>query len=147
LPSRRTILAGAVAAVAIGAVVIADWLIVTEEERLDAFVDTVTGRIDDAKIEGALSWTDPKRQPLELTFRGQSYRFDADNCADLRSKAYTHLASYQGEKLTLLSKSVEVSGRKATIVVDTLSRRGRTTVEYELRKTGKQWLVSGVFVR
>lgn len=132
---------------AIGAVVIADWLIVTEEERLEAFVDTVSGRIDNDRIERALSWTDPKRQPLELTFRGQSFRFDADNAADLRSKAYTHLASYQGEKLTLLSKNIEVKGLQATVVVDTLSRRGRTTVEYELRKTGDQWLVSGVFVR
>jgi hypothetical protein len=147
LPSRRAIIVAAFAAVAIGAVVVADWLVVTEEERLEGFVDTVTGRIDDARIERALSWTDPKRQPVELTFRGQSFRFEADNSDDLRSKAYMHLASYQGEKLTLLSKSIEVKGLHATIVVDTLSRRGRTTVEYEVRKTGEQWLVSGVFVR
>ena len=135
------------AAVAIGAVLIADWLIVTDEERLEGFVDSVTGRIDNERIDRALSWTDPKLQPMELTFRGQSLRFDADNAAELPSKAYTHLASYQGEKLTLLSKSIEVKGARATVVVDTLSRRGRTTVDYELRKSGDRWLVSGVFVR
>ena len=147
MPSRRVIIGAVAAAAVVVVVVVADWLIVTEEERLEGFIDTVTGRIDDDRIDRALAWTDPKSQPVELTFRGQSLRFDADNGPELSSQAHTHLASYQGEKLTLLSKSIDVKTSQATIMVDTLSRRGRTTVQYELRKRDDKWLVSGVFVR
>jgi hypothetical protein len=140
-------LVGAAGALAVGGWVLADWLIVTDEERVEQLVGTVTGLVDGAKIDGALGWTDPARQPLEVTFRGFSYRFDQDNAGELRAKAYTHLAPYQGERLNLLQKSVEVKGSAATVTVDTFSRRGRTTTEYELRKLGDRWVLSGVHVR
>lgn len=145
--SRRAIAIAAAAVGVVAAAVAADWLIVTDEERLEDFVDAVTGRIDHERIDRALGWTDPAKQPLELTFRGHSLLFDQENAGDLRPKAYTHLSAYQGERLNLMHKSIEVQGAQARVMVDTLSRRGRTTVDFDLRKLDDRWVVSSVRVR
>lgn len=148
MASRKLVVAAAIAALTIIAgAVIADWMIVTDEERVEELIDVVTGRVDHDSIDRALGWTDLSRQPLEVSFRGQSYRFDSDDAESLRTSAFTHLAAYQGERLTLLQKHIEMKGTSATVTVDTLSRRGRTTVDYELRKSGARWLLSGVHVR
>jgi len=120
-------------------------LIVTEEESLEPFVEALTGKIDGERIDRALLWTDADRVPLELSLRGQTWRFEQG--AELSREAHSKLALYQGERLSLLSNRIEVKGKAANVTVDTFSRRGRVAVDYELRKTGDRWLVSGVHVR
>ena len=145
MASRNVVIAGIAIAVAIGSGIAIERLIVTEEERLEDFVDAVTGKIEDEKIDRALAWTDADRQPIELSVRGATWRFEQQ--AELSKAAHSKLAPFDGERLTLLSSRIDVKDRSAAVTVDTFSRRGRNTVAYDLRKTGDRWLVRAVNVQ
>jgi len=143
--SRNVVIAGFAVALAIGSAIAIERLIVTEEERLEGFVDDVTGKIESEKIDKALQWTDAERQPIELSVRGATFRFEQQ--AELSRDAHRKLAPFDGERLSLLSSRIEVKDKTAAVTVDTFSRRGRNTVVYDLRKIGDRWLVSAVDVR
>lgn len=145
MASRNVVIAGLAIAAAVGVGIAVERLIVTEEERLELFIDDVTGKIDGEKIDRALAWTDANRQPVELIVRGASWRFEQSS--ELSGQARSKLAPYYGERLSLLSSRIEIKEKSAFVAVDTFSRRGRNTVDYELHKLGDRWLVSTVNVR
>jgi hypothetical protein len=144
---RTALLWGGSGAALIAAYLIIDGLVVTEQERLEEFSTAVTGMIDTQRIDKALTYTDPARQPIEVTVRATSHSFDATNPGDLQALAYSSLAPFSGERLTLLQRSIQIKGESATVTLDTLSKRGRSTVDYDLRKTGDNWIVRRVHVR
>jgi hypothetical protein len=145
VPKNKVVLVVVALASVVGVAIAVERAIVTDEERIDELADVVSARIDDEHIDKALEWTDPAREPVEVVVKGQSVRFESKT--ELSSVAHAKLAAYHGERLVVLSKSIEVKGERATLSLDTFSRRGRATTDYELRKLGERWVVSRVKVR
>ena len=134
------------AALLVTGLIVADVLIVTDEEIIEDFADIVTDDVDREHIERALAFTDPQRQPILVEVRGQSIRYDREvtNFPDL---ARARLRPFEGTSQHPMRKVFEVRDNAATVQTETFSRRGRVAVDWELRKRGDQWLVSRVSVR
>lgn len=147
MKTRTLLLWGGGVALAAGVVALVDALIVTDEERLEDFSRDVTGRIDHDRVERALAHTDPARVPIDLVVGGRTYHFDTENKSDLSALAHERLGPYDGVNLTLLQRTIDIKGDTARVMTDTLSFRGRSNVEYELRKREGTWIVSEVRVR
>lgn len=144
---RRTVLLAAGALTAfITSLVVGDCLIVTDEERLEEFVDVVSTKVDYEHLQAALRYVDLTRQPLTAVVRGQEHHFGRGSAETFSGYARQALSPYMGQRLALLSSSIKVEDRSAKVVADTLSRLGRTHAEYELRKIGDDWLVQLVRV-
>ena len=143
---RRTIgyvLGGAVVVIAIGVAI--DMAIVTEEERLEAFVEAVTGEVTSEKIDAALSWIDTSRQPVEVYVMGQSDLYEDDDT--LRERARDSMRRFMGQDLRMLNETITVEDERATIRVRVLNDQlGMVTAEFDLRKREETWLVSAVRV-
>jgi hypothetical protein len=143
---RRTLayVAGGIAAVAT-VWVVGDLLIVTDEERLEPFLDAVTGDVTPARIDAALAFTDPSREPVEVRALGTTVVYE--DAESLSERAHTALSALSGETLRILGESIEVEGERATISVRILSgQTGMVNVGFDLRKHGDDWLVRTVRV-
>jgi hypothetical protein len=145
-PRRAGYFAGALAIV-VGAWLGLDELIVTEEERLEAFANDVTGPVEPARIDAALAtWTDPATQPVELRGFGRSEVYGAEHAAELASRAREALRTYGGERLRKMRQGIEVRDDEASVSLRIVSGRGMVDVDFGLRKHGDRWLVSDVDV-
>lgn len=130
-----------VVVVAIGGWIALDALIVTEEERLEAFADAIAGTVEPAHVDQVIrDWTDPAREPLTVTAFGRRETYeDVDS---LREDALSALRSYEGEDLTRLSQDLETAQDRAHLSLRLVSGRGLVDLEVELRKHGERWVVS-----
>ena len=142
-----------IAAFAIGGIVLListlvvwDVLVVTDEERLEAFADAVTEEVNRENIDLALTYVDPSAQPVLIEFRHESQRFDSSS-ESFETMARARLRPYEGTDQHALRKSVEVTGNKGHVSTETFSRRGKVGVEWDLRKHGDRWLVSRMSIR
>lgn len=145
------LLAAAVLGLIGGAIVVGDALITTDEERLERFVDTVTGTVDASTLEAGLSWTDPAVQPLEVEARGMGKLYDGRNADELQVDARRALRGYMGDTLRPLRSSIEVDANRATIRLRLLTNRGMVDARFHFRKRsgppGERWLLDKAWVR
>lgn len=140
---RRVGLALAILAFAVGGWVALDALIVTDEERIEAFADAISGTVEPGHLDQVLrDWTDPPRQPLTVTALGRSEVYDQSE--RLRADARRALRTYEGEDLTRLRQGLEIAEDEAHLTLEMLSGRGMIDLEVELRRHGERWLVSEV---
>ncbi|MEQ8461262.1 MAG: hypothetical protein RLO52_30490 [Sandaracinaceae bacterium] len=125
------------------ALVLYDALVITDEERLEAFVEDVTGRLEPARVAAATDrWVDLERQSLELSALGESRRFDAGDEAELAERRQRALSRFMGDSLRALSTAIEVEDREARVTLRLLgTRTGMATAEWTLHKAGDDWLV------
>jgi hypothetical protein len=141
----------AVGLVAVTLWIIADTLIQTDEERLEVFIEDVTGPIDRARIDRALRWVDPGRQPVEVDLRGRHTVYGGPGhgaeAADVAEAAQERLAPWTGVRLRVLSRAIEVDGEEARVRLRVLSQRGPADVEYALRRHGERWWVRRIRIR
>ncbi len=145
-PKKIAALVGAGLVLLVGTLVIWDILVVTDQERVEAFADTVTSEVSPENIEKALAHVDPALQPVLIEVRGESLRFDQSQ-EHFAAMARSRLRSFEGTKQHVLRKNVEVKGLSATVATETFSRRGRVSVDWELRKRGDAWLVNRMSIR
>lgn len=144
---RRTLLLGAaVAAVGIGGWVAWDALTVTDEERIEAFTSTVVGQVTRTRIDRALEWADPSRQPVEVDARGNVRVYDGDG-EELARQAHRGLSRYHGDDVRALSEGIEVEGDEAVVSQRLLTDHGMVNVEWLLQRHGQDWLVARVRLR
>lgn len=122
-----------------------DALIVTDEERLEQFVDDVTGEIDEASIVRALAWTDASSEAVEVTARGNMRVYDDQ--AQLETDARRNLRSFIGDNLRTLQQSIVVDGEVATVSLRLFTSRGVVDVEFRLRRHDEHWRINRVVVR
>lgn len=132
--------------IVIGAAVVADAVVVTDRERMDEFIESVTGKVSDARIDGALSYANPSKVPIELVHEGRRKKYSDRNAAKLKPDARKALASLEGSRLRLIQESVSLDGERARIALRLRTSSGLANTVFDLRREDDQWLLRRVIV-
>ena len=123
-----------------------DALVVTDQERMEEFVDAVTGQISDHRIDNALRYADPERVEMELVNASRQRHYGSDDLADLRSTARQALAPLAGNNLRLIQKSISVDGNSARVALRVRTEAGLANTVFDLRRDKDDWLLRRVIV-
>jgi hypothetical protein len=129
-----------------GVAVAADALVVTEAEELEGFVDDVTSSKVEARLDGALSYTNASEVPCRLSSDGNARVFGEGESSGLSEALRTALSVFDSDKQSLLQHSVRIDGNRATVTARLGDERYEQTVIYELTREDKRWLVRSVRV-
>lgn len=135
-----------VLSIVVGAAVVTDAVVVTDRERMDEFIDSVTGRVTESRIDSALSYADPTKVALELVHEGRRRRYSDRNAADLKPDARKALASLEGSRLRLIQESVSLDGERARIALRVRTEAGLANTVFDLRRENEQWFLRRVIV-
>ena len=144
--SRTGIYLLVILAIVVGAAAVTDAVVVTDRERMDEFIDSVTGQVSDARIDSALSYANPAKLPIELVHEGRRRKYSDRNAAKLKPDARKALASLEGSKLRLIQESVSVEGERARIALRLRTSAGLANTVFDLRREDDQWLLRRVIV-
>ena len=135
-----------VLSIAVGAAVVIDAIVVTDRERMEQFVDSVTGDVSESRIDHALSYADPSKLPIELVHEGRLRRYSDANAAKLKPDARKALASLEGSGLRLIQQSVSVDGERARVALRLRTRSGLANTIFDLHRRNQEWLLRRVTV-
>lgn len=125
----------------------ADALVLTDEERLEAFTDTLDGDVTPDRIDEALDFADPDREPVEIIAGRQREFFGDGSGADLAERAREELAPLTGSEVDLVQRSIHVHGDDALIAVRVRTRAGLIDARFDLSRHGDGWLIRRVRVQ
>jgi hypothetical protein len=109
-------------------------------------VDDVTAPKVDARLDGALSYTNASEVPCRLTNDGQVRVFGEGESGAFSEALRSALSVFDSDKQTLLQHSVHVDGERATVTARVGDERYEQTVIYELTRDEGRWLVRSVRV-
>jgi hypothetical protein len=145
---KRWIVAGAAIAAVAAAIILWDALVVSDEERLEALVDDITGSASPGRLDAARArWVDLERQPFELSALGEALYYRAGDDAALAQRSSEAMRTLSGSRLRSLGSGVEVDGAQARVSVRILSdRHGLAQVECTLHRHGDDWLIERLAV-
>jgi len=132
--------------IAVGAAVVIDAAVVTDRERMDEFIESVTGRVSGSRIDNALRYADPSKVTMELVHDGQRHKYDDRNAAKLKLDARKALASLEGSRLHLIQESVSLEGERARIALRLRTDAGLANTVFDLRRENDVWLLRRVIV-
>jgi hypothetical protein len=132
--------------IAVGAAVAIDAIVVTDRERMEEFIEAVTGRVSESRVDKALRYADPSQLPLEVVHEGRRQKYNDRNAADLRPHARRALASLEGGKLQLIQESVALDGERARIALRLRTDAGLANTVFDLRRQNEVWLLHRVTV-
>jgi hypothetical protein len=145
---RRIVVTVSIAlAVLLGLSAVADALFVTDEERLEAFVDAISGDIETGRIDDALRFVSTRHEEVALRAPGQNEWFGEGDDAELGALARERLAPHLGQALELVQHSVRVDEDAGHVGVRLRGPRGLMDVAFELRKHGERWYVRSARIR
>ncbi len=130
----------------VGAAVVTDATVVTDHEQMEEFVDAVTGRVSDSRIDGALRYADPSKVAMELIHDGRRHRYDRDNASALSVDARRVLAGLTGADLDLIQESISIDGERARIALRVRTTEGLANTVFDLRREDDRWLLRRVTV-
>ncbi|MEM1418587.1 MAG: hypothetical protein AAGH15_27080 [Myxococcota bacterium] len=137
-----------VAGLLVGGAIVGDALFVTDEERLEVFVDALSGELDDDAIGEALSFADPNREPVELLATGGvRARFDEGQEARLAHAARELLAPFASTDLDLVQRTVDVHGDDARVAVRVRAEGALHDATFDFARHGDGWLLRRARVR
>lgn len=146
--SRTTLLTAAVLAVCIGGVVaVADALVITDEERLETFVEALTGEVSPERIDDALSYVNTDRVTLTLRSPNGTEVFEEGDGAALANLARRELASLEGSDATLIQDTIDIDGDRATVTIRARTRMGLVDANLQLEKVADRWLLTRAYIR
>lgn len=136
-------------AAVIAAVVLYDALVVSDEERLERFVDDVAGQVTEGAIaEGRARWVDLDRQPFELHVFGRPALYRAGEDAALDERAREAARLLDGSRLRVLTSGIVIEGDRATVTMRVLDdRNGMSSLDGSFRKHGDDWLLERLAIR
>ncbi len=132
--------------IVVGAAVVTDAIVVTDRERMDEFIESVTGKVSDTRIDSALSYADPSRVPIELVHEGRRRKYSDRNASKLKPDARKALASLEGSRLRLIQESVLLDGERARVALRLRTSSGLADTIFDLRRQNDQWLLRRVTV-
>ena len=132
--------------IVVGAAVVTDAVVVTDRERMDDFIESVTGRVSDARIDSALSYANPSEVAMELVHDGRRRRYSDRNASELKPDARKALASLEGSRLHLIQESVSLDGERATIALRVRTDAGLANTVFDLRRKQNEWFLRRVTV-
>ncbi|MGD8607421.1 MAG: hypothetical protein PVH21_09030 [Myxococcales bacterium] len=130
----------------VGTAAAVDAAVVTDRERMDEFVDSVTGRVSESRIDSALSYADPSTLPIDLVQDGRSRRYTNRNASSLKPDARKALATLEGSQLDLIQESIAVDGPRARIALRLRTEAGLANTVFDLRREDDRWLLRRVTV-
>lgn len=130
----------------VGAAAVTDAVVVTDRERMEEFVEAVTGRVSDARIDNALSYADPSKVTMELVHNGRRHRYSDQNAGDLKRDARKALATLAGSKLHLIQENISLDGERARIALRLRTNEGLANTVFDLRREDDRWLLRRVTV-
>lgn len=133
----------------VGVVVAYDALVVSDEERIEALADDVTGPVTDARMNAARGrWIDLGRQPFEVSAFGRTELYRAGDEAALDARAASALRTLSGSRLRAITSSVELQGERGTLTMRVLDdRNGMAQLSWSLAKRGDDWLLARLAIR
>ncbi|MBI5518027.1 MAG: hypothetical protein HY909_29915 [Deltaproteobacteria bacterium] len=137
---RRALIAGGLFLTVVLGVAL-DWLIVTDRERIEAFVSCITGTLTEAKIRRALTYTDPAVQPLEVTVLGETTLYGREDASALQRRALGLGRSQEGSVWRALRRTIELQGPAGRVTLQLVSSEGTTDAEFVFHKHGDRWLL------
>ncbi len=132
--------------IVVGAAVVTDAIVVTDRERMDEFIESVTGKVSESRIDGALSYANPSKVPIELVHEGRRRKYSDRNAAKLKPDARKALASLEGARLHLIQESISLKGERARIALRLRTSSGLANTVFDLRRQGDEWLLRRVTV-
>lgn len=132
--------------IVVGAMVVADAIVVTDRERMDQFIDSVTGRVSESRIDGALQYANPSKVPIELIHEGRRRKYSGRNASNLKPDARKALASLEGSRLRLIQESISLDGERARIALRLRTSAGLANTVFDLRRENDEWLLRRVIV-
>jgi hypothetical protein len=132
--------------IVVGAAVVVDTIVVTDRERMDEFIDSVTGKVSESRIDGALRYANPTKVPVELVHEGRRRKYGDRNASTLKSDARRALASLEGSRLHLIQESVSLDGERARIALRVRTSQGLANTVFDLRRQNDEWLLRRVIV-
>ena len=125
----------------LGAAAVADALVVTDQERLDAFAEALSGVVEVDQIDEGLAYVDLEHEPLLLTTPDGEWEFGRGDGADLGSRVRDALAPYMGSSVDEVQRSVEIDGEEARVAVRLRTPEGLLNATFDLAKSGERWFV------
>ena len=135
-----------VLSIVVGVAVVTDAVVVTDRERMDEFIESVTGRVSGSRIDNALSYADPSKVTMELVHEGHRRRYSDRNAAALKPDARKALASLEGTKLSLIQESISLEGERARIALRLRTDAGLANTVFDLRRENDVWFLRRVIV-
>lgn len=130
----------------VGAAAAIDAAVVTDRERMDEFIESVTGSVSDSRIDQALRYADPAALPLELVHDGRSKRYSDRDASSLKSDARKALATLEGSNLRLIQESISLDGERARVALRLRTEAGLSNAVFDLRREDDRWLLRRVTV-
>jgi hypothetical protein len=143
---RTSIYLLVILSIVVGAAVVTDAVVVTDRERMDEFVEAVTGRVSGSRIDNALRYADPSKVTMELVHEGRRRRYSDRNAAALKPDARKALAPLEGTKLTLIQESISLDGERARIALRLRTDAGLANTVFDLRRENDVWFLRRVIV-
>ena len=144
--SRTGIYLLVILAIVVGAAAVTDAVVVTDRERMDEFIDSVTGQVSDARIDSALSYANPAKLPHELVHQVRRRKYSDRKAAKHKPDERKSLATLEGSKLRLIQESVSLEGERARIALRLRTSAGLANTVFDLRREDDQWLLRRVIV-
>lgn len=135
-----------VISIVVGAAVVTDAIVVTDRERMDEFIESVTGRVSESRIDNALSYANPSKVTMELVHDGHRRRYNDRNAANLKPDARKALASLEGSRLHLVQESISLDGERARIALRLRTDAGLANTVFDLRREEDEWFLRRVIV-
>lgn len=142
LPPRAKWIGAGLVLASVGAFVLYDVLVVSDRERIESLVDTITDEITDAHVDEALTWIDPGTEPFEATVFGQAKLFRAEEAEELRTFVRRGISRYRGTRLRALRQAITLEGDTASVSLELMSDQGMFRLALGLRKHDDRWLIS-----
>ncbi len=106
----------------------------------------MTGKVSDSRIDGALSYANPSKVPIELVHEGRRRKYSERNASKLKPDARRALASLEGSRLHLIQESVLLEGERARVALRLRTSSGLANTVFDLRRQGDEWLLRRVTV-
>lgn len=127
-----------------GAAAVADALVVTDHERLEAFADSLSGTIDTELMDGALGYFDVDYEPVLVTTPDGDEEFGEGEGAQLASVARDALAAYRGHSIEEVQRNIELEDESARVAVRLRTPEGMVNATFDLAKHEGRWFVHRV---
>lgn len=122
-------------------------LVVTDRDRVERFAEAVSGEVTPERIDAAMRYVDPDRQPVEVTAYESTESYGPGQREALHRRVRERLRAASGQRFRVLRRSITVGPQSASVSMQLYSSEGMPTAEYVLRKHGDDWLVETARVR
>ncbi len=139
MPTRFFAYASLATAIVGGFALVADALVVSDEEAVEVLVDDLT---EDASA-GVLVWTDPEVEPVSLQVAGRTARYAAGDESRFADAIGDALRGFEAD-VEVVQTSVDVDGDRATVSVRARSGGELHDARFRLVRHGQSWLVTRI---